>query len=482
MSRPSTIPASTQRTLSLTEELEKLEQSITLTLQEIDHNFSRAHRIVTSSILPIVEQYAEGSKAVWEGSKFWKQFFEASANVSLSGYEEGDAAAGADLTRDTAIEHDEAGEIHDTTVTSGQDENYGVYEPRGAEGGREEEEGEESAYAQSQENSLLSSPSMGSTTPRAATGSQPTRSQHPPTTIASYPSPYETLKKEYIPTTSNAGGGGGPKPAVTAPGPTTPRAKLPNMSMTPLNSSPFEPEGTSNTRQHTATATAKTPGGQDPLLHRILDKNYRLQATPHSTRRRRVPSPGRLKTKGDRKRDASPLLSSPDSDDAPPELHAEIFSSPVRRAHTTPRTTRARASPRPGISVLASARKNHTPARPREKVGKMKTGVWDSDSDDEEDDGGEEGAMSPPKTMQFVVPTGRLMRTPAREASQRIVADLLLTAGANDTTDEDLDLDLDLNDEVEGARRRHAADDRSELDSSPSLVRGVGGGGVDDTF
>lgn len=75
-----------QRNLSLTEELEKLEQSITLTLQggkyrafcfwtqpdnraEIDHNFSKAHRIVTSSILPIVEQYAEHSKSVWEGSK-----------------------------------------------------------------------------------------------------------------------------------------------------------------------------------------------------------------------------------------------------------------------------------------------------------------------------------------------------------------------------------------------------------------------------
>ncbi|KAL2049625.1 hypothetical protein ABVK25_010085 [Lepraria finkii] len=77
-----------QRNVTLTEELEKLEQSITLTLQEIDHNFSRAHRIVTTSILPIVENYAEHSKNVWEGSKFWKQFFEASANVSLSGYEE----------------------------------------------------------------------------------------------------------------------------------------------------------------------------------------------------------------------------------------------------------------------------------------------------------------------------------------------------------------------------------------------------------
>ena len=54
---------------------------------EIDQNFSRAHRIVTTGILPIVEQYGKHSEAVWEGSKFWKQFFEASANVSLSGYE-----------------------------------------------------------------------------------------------------------------------------------------------------------------------------------------------------------------------------------------------------------------------------------------------------------------------------------------------------------------------------------------------------------
>lgn len=36
---------------------------------EIDHNFSRAHRIVTSSILPIVESYAAHSRDVWEGSK-----------------------------------------------------------------------------------------------------------------------------------------------------------------------------------------------------------------------------------------------------------------------------------------------------------------------------------------------------------------------------------------------------------------------------
>jgi len=40
-----------------------------VTLQEIDSNFSKAHRIVTGSILPIVEQYAKHSSDVWEGSK-----------------------------------------------------------------------------------------------------------------------------------------------------------------------------------------------------------------------------------------------------------------------------------------------------------------------------------------------------------------------------------------------------------------------------
>lgn len=57
------------RNLSLTEELEHLEQSITRCLQDIDANFSKAHRIVSTSILPIIEQYAKHSNGVWEGSK-----------------------------------------------------------------------------------------------------------------------------------------------------------------------------------------------------------------------------------------------------------------------------------------------------------------------------------------------------------------------------------------------------------------------------
>ena len=80
-----------------------------------------------------------------------------------------------------------------------------------------------------------------------------------------------------------------------------------------------------------------------------------------------------------------------------------------------------------------------TPARGRThsaaesgKRGKQQQ-MWDSDSDDGEDAMGV--GMSPPKTMQFHVPQPRLLRTPAREASKRIVEDLLLTAGGNVTDD-----------------------------------------------
>ena len=79
-------------------------------LAEIDHNFSKAHRIVTSSILPVVDQYAQHSRDVWEGSRFWKQFFEASANVSLSGYQEGaleeDVSQNDTTAQETSYDHD----------------------------------------------------------------------------------------------------------------------------------------------------------------------------------------------------------------------------------------------------------------------------------------------------------------------------------------------------------------------------------------
>ncbi|KAL8973025.1 MAG: hypothetical protein Q9197_002522 [Variospora fuerteventurae] len=430
-----------QRNLTLTEELEKLEQSITLTLQEIDHNFSRAHRIVTTSILPVVENYAEQSTKVWESSKFWKQFFEASANVSLSGYEE-------------PPEHEETVTEDATVTTPSTPASDFTSQP----------------YANTDEtmtpNTNQQPPadeSYLSTTPQEESTPRPKSKHHhgQGPSMALYSSPYETLKREIK---------GTPQPPARDDDstlPSTPR----NPFQSYPDSSPFQAPST--THPH------RTPK-DDPLLHRILDKNWRLQATPHTTTR--APKPGTFtlpyrtgRTPARRNNDLSdepatpaegkgkkPTANAMDNDDLDsspavpaPQLHSEIFGTPARRTKV------------PGVSVLTPARGKRTPsqklrARTPGEGNEGTKNIWNSDSDDEEDGPG----MSPPKTIQFHVPQSRLLRTPvrltknggkpAREASKKIVEDLLLTAGGNVT-------------------------DEFEEESSPSVVR-RGVMEEDDTF
>jgi DASH complex subunit ASK1 len=107
---------------------------------------------VTTGILPIVEQYGKHSEAVWEGSKFWKQFFEASANVSLSGYEapEQDESITQDDTQQSQLYEDET-EEGDDTVTGTT-----ATPPRPS-----------SAQGDVESTLSFNSPSLGHSTPRA---------------------------------------------------------------------------------------------------------------------------------------------------------------------------------------------------------------------------------------------------------------------------------------------------------------------------
>ena len=326
--------------------------------------------------------------------------------------------------------------------------------------------------------SLLDSPSVAGnqSTPRvpSTTKAQRTKSEAP--TFADYSSPYESLKSqvEHSPEAKDS-----KQPQPITPGKN--RVAFPDTSMTPTSSPAELPS--------TYLPSAPRRANNDTLLHRVLDKTYRIQATPHTQREARRPAGSRprgpaetpvtaTKTAASRFLDSSPLDSSPG--EQAPQLRPEIFSSPMKGART-PRT--------PGVSVqtpaakrnIASARRQ-TEFGARNKAGevkgegdgwerslKTKTTAWDSDSDDDFADGLED--MSPPKTMQFVVPQGRLLQTPgtfkylgyaqqregvltspllrtagtdlladlfpskAREASKRIVEDLLLTAGG-DITDE----------------------------------------------
>merc|ERR1712230_262941 len=296
-------------------------RSLRLTLAEIDHNFSRAHRIVTSSILPIVEQYGGHSKEVWEGSRFWKQFFESSANVSLSGYEE-------QPSQHETIDNTVTEESHSTTQTTL--ETSESYETPNAQHISTD------SIQDLDLSNLSISPSHS--TPR------PPRAQK--ANFADYPSPYEALRQEVNSTAVDA---------------------------TSL----------------TQTALPETPG-------RPVFPTDAIARTPES----------------------SPFL-------PPPELHPEIFSSPERKVRI------------PGVSLLTPAKHKGDAA----KAPSRTPGIWDSDEDDLEDD--IDFGQSPPKTMQFHVPQNRLLKTPAKEASQRIVEDILTNAGM-DFGEEEIDFTREL--------------------------------------
>lgn len=252
--------------------------------------------------------------------------------------------------------------------------------------------------------------------------------------FADYPSPYETLRHEVSKTFADS------TSLTQDTTPETPDARpafpIDDIAQTPRSSPFLPPQPTSIPRP--STTRKKT----DPILHRVLDRNYRVQATPLTSQRYKNlqldPSATLSTAKRAQKFNDSTLSSSPEV--APPQLHPEIFSSPERRR------------PVPGVSVL-------TPARERAKEATRTIGVWDSDDDDLDDDIPFD--QSPPKTMQFHIPQNRLLKTPAKEASKRIVEDILTNARI-DYGEEELDFSSAL--ETEGL-------DADADPTSPSVVR-----------
>ncbi|PWW73158.1 hypothetical protein C7212DRAFT_284986 [Tuber magnatum] len=414
--------------LSLTAELEKLEQSITLTLQEIDHNFSKAHRIVTTSIIPIVERYAKESEAVWEGSKFWKQFFEASANVALSNYQEEEETyeeTGVTTNAETYITASSPGNYGEqsTRITQEDDPRH-----RGPEENEDNDDyllddslldslnltaGGLDSFGNDGADATFDEPTLPPTTPQTSRCTRATKGS------------FETPKSSLYPATGAIG--------------------------------------------------KKTPGGanEDQLLHRVLDKNWRLQATPLG----KLP-PSRYRTAGAAAA-ATPkaqILPPPGSESpmsSPPKPHfysADIFSSPIpgfsgfgggkkpkpgtaSNAHATtpaggPKTPTSR---RYGTAKVTTTH-HHELDQQEDDEDRFAYGYDDDDSDDLDLPPG----LSPPVTIQFSLPPSKLLATPAREASRRIVHDILQTAGAADES---------------GA---------TGGSSSPPVVRDVGP--LDDTF
>lgn len=245
-------------------------------------------------------------------------------------------------------------------------------------------------------------------------------------TFASYGSPYESLKRELQGGQGDAQTHSGYEPGSASQAPITPAKShlFPDTSMTP-DSSPFNP-ATSRTSHHTQHEQS-----DDPLLHHVLDKTYRIQATPHrSARKPYVAAAGRgfksstgltpanTSTVRNPALDSSPLDSSPEI--AAPQLRAELFSSPVKGfAPRTPGTQTPRSALKTRTFVPGSAakvfksRSDYTTGASGTAAGMSSrvADIWDSDEDELDELG-----FSPPKTMQFHIPQSRLLQTPGKLA------------------------------------------------------------------
>lgn len=67
----------------LLKEEERLDQEISLVLQDIDRNLSNANSIVMNKIIPNINGYRDQCERIWKNAGFWKVFFERSAGVVL---------------------------------------------------------------------------------------------------------------------------------------------------------------------------------------------------------------------------------------------------------------------------------------------------------------------------------------------------------------------------------------------------------------
>ncbi|KAI0035797.1 hypothetical protein K488DRAFT_82691 [Vararia minispora EC-137] len=72
------------------DQIEQLEQLITLKLQNVDANFSKMQQIMSNRLLPAFKRFAVATEPVREAAKFWTSFHEQAAQVRLPTYGEPD--------------------------------------------------------------------------------------------------------------------------------------------------------------------------------------------------------------------------------------------------------------------------------------------------------------------------------------------------------------------------------------------------------
>ncbi|KAG6879325.1 hypothetical protein C0992_003542 [Termitomyces sp. T32_za158] len=70
------------------DQIEQMEQLITLKLQNIDANFAKIHHCLANKVLPALKRYAVATEPVREAAKFWTSFYEQAAQIKIPTFDD----------------------------------------------------------------------------------------------------------------------------------------------------------------------------------------------------------------------------------------------------------------------------------------------------------------------------------------------------------------------------------------------------------
>jgi hypothetical protein len=403
-------------------ELERLEQEITLTLQDIDKSFAQSHKIINDKLIPIVKKYHASSKRVWTGVNFWKTLLETSANVELRGYEEA-VENGAELESES---HDEIIDIDHTEDESMRDSNEQMSPVKVDTAGTNHDILQESTNHTHKQFQKRYTDNFNNSSMDNDESSSPEKLKENPIM------PQEKKVTVGFDTTDS----------ILPPVPT---ANISNTNGTDVN-------------QTTPTLMRSNTESESKhyVMHNNFDTTYKLQVSPRKNSSRPEPAvnamtPRRHASKKRKSMIAQRFDSSP-FDIETPKLRSDVHFSPVKGRHESPlrktrqshpaeneeTTQRFPLTPRYG----AGGNLLRTPGQVQQVANRYSQNFETSiqrATTAAMDDSEEVPNISPPVTLKFatVATTNGLRQTPARQAAQNIVKDILNNvSGINDTTQE----------------------------------------------
>ncbi|KAK7686536.1 hypothetical protein QCA50_010136 [Cerrena zonata] len=398
-------------TAPVNEQIEQIEQLITIKLQNIDANFSKIQQIMANRILPAVKRYAVGTEPIRDAAKFWTTFFEQAAQIRVPTYEDYSTHEDQQTETETSgpSEHSDTQSGEATTPTQSA-----TFNPDGT----------------STEVSFMPGQAAISSTP-AASRHRSMRSQDfshlsdtTPSWASSLESPLVRLDREI----QSLGQDDAVSVASTSMGQFTILDDPSGVYDEEVTERPKPTEDNTFLPQ-SEKSRGKARETPQPLLRNILQRNIGTADSSNATGRSSV-SPLKLKPKTPILKNLNPYLppsADPSRWTGVVDLQDPSIRSPAKAEPSPAKHQRFTFHP-PPTTTNASFKRPLTPKR-------IKTGH------DADDDSFDEGfGMSPPITTDWArLP--KLGQTPRKEAAERIMNKLLdverrsvFSAGAGSNT------------------------------------------------